>query len=200
MNDVLRREIKEMNADPDFVEFVMGRHGVIGATEIPFTMEKEVPAYQRKIQRWTKRDCGAMWRGYWQLIVSEWKTRRKIVLQRNLFTMEPQVLNLDRRRLDQGRWNAIFDVRNYFISIDQRPHMKILGLLFYPAQLEDTFKKEWSKRKDWFKDEKGAERLEKLQLFYRCHQDRIKEALRTRVPIYVKWESPSPVSSSVLSQ
>jgi hypothetical protein len=200
MDASLHKEIKEMNADPDFVEFVMGWHGVIGTTDTHFTTEKESPAYQRKIKRWTKRDCGTTWRGYWQLIVSEWKMRRKMVLQRNLFTMEPQVLNLDHRRLDQGRWDAILDLRNYFISIDQRPHMKILGLLVYPTQLEDTFKKEWSKRKDWFKDENGAERLENLQRFYRYNRARIHETLRTGIPFYAKWESASPVSPSVISR
>lgn len=199
MDAWLQKEIKGMNADPDFVEFVMGWHGVIGATAVPFTTEKESSAYQRKIKRWTQRDCGTMWRGYWQMIVSEWKSRRKVVLQRNPFTMEPQAFNLNHRRRDRGRWDAIFDLRNYFISIDQRPHMRLLGLLLYPAQLEDTFKKEWNERKDWFEDEKGPERLERLEHFYAHHHDRIIETLRTGIPFYAKWESASSVSPSVIS-
>ena len=78
--------------------------------------------------------------------------------------------------------------------------MGILRGLFYPGQLEDTFTKEWHERKDWFKDEKGAERLEKLQLFYRHNHARIQETLRTGTPFYAKWESSSPVSQSGVSR
>ncbi|MCI0426434.1 MAG: hypothetical protein L0Z46_00280 [Nitrospiraceae bacterium] len=195
MDATLRKEIEGMKADPDFVEFVMGWHGVIGATDVPFTTEKESAAYQKKIKRWTKRDCGSMWRVFWQMIVNEWKTRRKIVLQRNLFTMEPHAPNPNHRRRDERRWSAIYDLRNYFFTIDERPHMRLLGALFYPAQLEDTFTKEWHERKDWFKDEKGAERLENLQRFYKYNRTRIQETLRTGTPFYAKWEAASSINT-----
>ena len=52
-------------------------------------------------------------------------------------------------------WNAVFDLRNYFEKKSGRPHMGLLGRLFYPNENEDTFTKEWHERKDWFKDEKG---------------------------------------------
>jgi hypothetical protein len=199
MDATLRKEIKHMKADPDFVAFVMAWHGVIGATDVPFATENESPAYQKKIKRWTKRDCGNKWRGYWQKIVSEWKTRRKIVLQKNLFKMEPRGPNPNHRPRDEGRWSAIYDLRNYFITFDKRPHMGLLRALFYPGQLEDTFTKEWDDRKSWFKDEKGTERLEKLQLFYRYNRTRIQETLRTDTPFYEKWESASAVISSGIS-
>ena len=64
MDTSIRKEIENMKADPDFVEFVMAWHGVIGATEVPFTAEKESPAYQRRIKRWTQRDYGTEWRFY----------------------------------------------------------------------------------------------------------------------------------------
>jgi hypothetical protein len=201
MEDNLREDIEDMEADPDFVAFVMAWHGVTGATEVPFTVEKESAAYQKKIKRWTQRDCGTQWRCYWKVIVEEcWKVRRKMVLQRNLFRMEPRASNHNHRRRDEGRWNAIYDLRNYFISIDKRPHMGLLGALFYPDQLEDTFTKEWDERKSWFEKEKGAERLEKLQLFYTCHHDRIQETLRTGIPFYAIWESATPISPSVISR
>jgi hypothetical protein len=201
MDATLRKQMKNMKADPDFVAYVMAWHGVIGATDVPFTTENESPAYQRKIKRWTQRDWGTDWRLYWKVISNEcWKTRRRIVLQRNLFKMEPRGPNPKHRRRDEGRWSAIYDLRNYFITIDKRPHMGLLRALFYPGQLEDTFTKEWDERKSWFKDEKGAERLEKLQLFYRYNRARIQEALRTGIPFYAKWESPSPVSPPAISR
>jgi hypothetical protein len=196
MDAILRKEIEGMKADPDFVEFVMGWHGVIGATDVPFTTENESPAYQRKIKRWTQRDWGTEWRFYWKVISNEcWKTRRQIVLQKNLFTMEPRGPNPNHRRRNEAIWNAIFDLRNYFISIDTQPHMGLLGRLFYPNQNEDTFSGEWHERKDWFKDEKGAERLEQLERFYTHHHDRIIETLRTGIPFYAKWESASSIST-----
>jgi hypothetical protein len=200
MDDTLREEIENMKADPDFVALVMAWYGVIGATDVPFTAEKESPAYQRKLKRWTQRDFGTKWKCYWQVIVDEcWKTRRKMVLQRNLFRMEPRGPNPNHRRRNEGRWSAIFDLRNYFITIDKRPHMGLLGRLFYPNQQEVTFNAEWLERKDWFKNEKGTERLEKLALFYKHNRARIQETLRTDIPFYAKWESASPVGPSGVS-
>ena len=45
MDATARKAIEDMGADPIFVEFVMAWHGVIGATEVPFTAENESPAY-----------------------------------------------------------------------------------------------------------------------------------------------------------
>jgi hypothetical protein len=201
MDATLRKEIKKMKADPDFVAFVMAWHGVIGATEVPFTTENESQAYQRKIKRWTQRDWGTEWRWYWKVISNEcWKTRRQIVLQKNLFKMEPRGPNPNHRPRNEALWNAVFDLRNYFITIDARPHMGLLGRLFYPNQDEDTFSGERHERKDWFKGEKGLERLEQLERFYAHHHDRIIETLRTGISFYAKWESASPVSPSGVSR
>lgn len=190
METTLQEEIKALRADPDFIQFVMGWHGEIAATTaIPFAEETRSAAYQRKIQRWTRRDFGNRWKWYWKLILNDcWKARRNMVLQRNLFTLEPRGPNPAHRPRHEGRWNAIFDLRNYFMKLDKRPHMRLLGLLFYPDQEEDTFIKEWDRRKDWFKDENGAERLERLELFYKHNRERILETLRTGLPFYEKWE------------
>ena len=199
MDVTLRKEIEGMKADPDFVEFVMAWHGVIGATDVPFTTENESPAYQKKIKRWTQRDWGVEWQRYWKVILNEcWKKRRQIVLQKNLFRMEPRGPNPNHRRRNEALWNAIFDLRNYFLTIDARPHMALLGGLFCPNQNEETFSGEWHERKDWFKDEKGDERLERLKCFYAHHHDRIIETLRTGIPLYARWESASPVSPAVI--
>lgn len=197
MDATLRKEIEGMEADPDFVEFVMAWHGVIGATDVPFTTENESPAYQRKIKRWTQRDWGIEWRFYWKVISNEcWKTRRQIVLQKNLFKMEPRGPNPRHRRRNDALWNTVFDLRNYFIKNNARPHMGLLGRMFCPNQNEDTFSGEWHERKDWFKDKKGDECLEQLERFYTYHYDRIIETLRSGIPFYAKWESASPVSPS----
>jgi hypothetical protein len=167
-----------------------GGNGVIGATEAPFTAEKESAAYQKKIKRWTKDDFGTLWRFYWQVILNEcWKARRKIVLQRNLFKLEPLGPNPNHRPRNEAVWNTIFDLRNYFEEITGRPHMRLLGRLFYPNQDEVTFNAEWHLRKDWFKNENAAERLRQPQLFYTHNRARILETLRTRIPFYAKWES-----------
>jgi len=200
MDANIRKDIENLKADPDFVEFVMAWHGEIGVTETPFTTERESLAYQKKIKRWTKRDCGSAWKFYWGVIRDEcWKARRKLVLRRNLFRLEPCGPNPNHRPQNERRWNAIFDFRQYFIKIDRRPHMRLLGLLFYPDQDEDTFLKEWTRRKQRFKEENGVERLEQLALFYQHNRARIVETLRTRIPFYAKWESASPVNLSLIS-
>ena len=71
--------------------------------------------------------------------------------------------------------------------------MGLLGRLFYPNQQKVTFNAEWYERKDWFEKENGAERLEKLQLFYTYHHDQIQETLQTGIPFYAKWESASSI-------
>jgi hypothetical protein len=187
----IRTDIEKIGGDPDFVEFIMAWHGEIGATtSVPFAGEIQAEAYQKKIKRWTQRDFGTNWKFYWKVIWGEcWNARRKIVLRRNLFKLEPRVTQAAHRPRNEGRWNAVFDLRNYFIKIDGRPHMRLVGLLFYPDQDEDTFIKEWERRKDWFKDENGAERLDQLEGFYAHNRVRILETLRTGIPFYAKWES-----------
>ncbi|MDP2383716.1 MAG: hypothetical protein Q8N00_13035 [Nitrospirota bacterium] len=197
MDVTLRKEIEAMKADPDFVELVMAWHGVIGATDVPFTAEKESPTYQRKIKRWVQRDYGAQWKPYWKVILNEsWKARRQIVLKRNLFKIQPHAPSPNHRRRNEALWSAVFDLRNYFEKISGRSHMGLLGRLFYPNQQEVTFNAEWHERKDWFKDEKGAERLNQLEFFYKHYRARILETLRTGIPFYAKWESASPVGPS----
>lgn len=198
MEPVIRLKIEKLEADPDLVEFVMAWHGEIGTTEVPFTAEKESRAYQRKINRWTRRDFGAKWEFYWKVILNEcWKERRNLVLRRNLFRMEPRRPNPAHRPRNHERWNAICDLRNYFEKVTGQPQMELLRDLFYPNQEEATFNDEWEKRKDWFKDENGAERLKQLELFYKHNRARILETLRTGLPFYAKWESGSaPVGRS----
>ncbi len=200
MDDTLRKEIKGMKAEPDFVEFVMAWHGVIGGTDVDLTAEKESAAYQRKIKRWTQRDCGTKWQFYWRVISNDCcKARRQIVLQKHLFKMEPRGPNPNHRRRNEAIWSAVFDLRNYFEKKSGRPHMGLIGRLFFPKEQEVTFHGEWQERKDWFKDEKGDERLESLELFYSHHHDRIIETLRTGIPFYAKWESVVSVNSSDVS-
>jgi hypothetical protein len=196
MDVSIREEIKKLKADPDFVELVMAWHGEIGATtHVPFAQETQSAAHQKKIKRWTRRDFGTKWKFYWKVILNEcWNGRRKMVLQRNLFRLEPCGPNPNHCPRNEGRWTAICDLRHYFTKVTDRPQMRLLGQLFYPDQEEDTFITEWNRRKDWFKDENGAERLQKLELFYRYNREKIRETLRTGVPLYAKWESnPNPV-------
>jgi hypothetical protein len=195
MDSAIRKEIEERGADPDFVRFVLAWHGVIGATDVPFTAEKESPTYQKKIKRLTQKDFGTKWRFYWNLILNDcWKMYRKMVLQRNLFKMEPKGTNPPHKRRNEALWNAVFDLRNYFQPMNEhkRPPMRLLAALL--DQDEETFHEEWYKRKDWFEDENGAERLQRLKLFFQYNRERILESLRTGVPIYAKWGSnPDPV-------
>lgn len=203
MDAIIRKEIEKIKADPDFIEFVMAWHGEIGATtEAPFAEETQSDAYQKKTKRWTLRDFGTEGKFYWKVILNEcWKARRKMVLVRNLFRLEPRAVNPNHRPPNEGRWSAIFDLRNYFTKVTRRPQMRLLGQLFYPDQEEDTFVKEWNRRKEWFHDEKGDERLARLELFYRSNHERIRETLRTGVPFYAKWESkpvvPPPVRPEI---
>ncbi len=199
MDATIRKEIEDIKADPDFVEFVLAWHGEIGATtDVPFAAEQQSPAYQKKIKRWTQRDFGVQWRFYWRVIRDEcWKARRRMVRQRYLFKMEPRGANPNHRPRKEGRWSAIFDLRNYFEKMTGRPHMGLLGRLFYPNQDEVTFNAEWHNRQAWFKDENEMDRLEQLELFYKHNRARILETLRTRIPFYAKWESvTSPMGPS----
>src|SRR5215831_9480533 len=127
MDISLRKEIEKTKADPEFVEFVMAWHGVIGATtDVPFAEETQSTAYQKKIKRWTKRDFGTKWKFYWKVILHEcWKLRREMVLERNLFKLEPRGANPSHRPRNEGRWSAIFDLRNYFTKMTGRPQMRL---------------------------------------------------------------------------
>jgi hypothetical protein len=165
-------------------------HGDIGAAEVPFTVEKDSPSYQKKLMRWTRRDFGADWKFYWRVILYDClKVQRKMVLRRNLFTLEPRGQNPDHRPRNNARWNAIFDLRAYFEKTTGEPCMDLLRRIFYPNMKEKTFEKEWEKRQNWFKDKNKADRLGQRERFYQHNHTRILETLQTGLPFYVKWES-----------
>jgi hypothetical protein len=190
MEHSIRQELESLKADPDFVLLVMAWHGEIGASEVPFTAEKESAAYQKKIKRWTQRDCGTGWKFYWQVILNDClKLRRRITLRRHLFKMEPLASNPAKGPRNRDRWNAIFDLRNYLLEVTGKPQMALLGRLFYPNQNEMTFNKEWDKRKRLFEKEEGDVRLRNLRAFYTQNRDRILETLRTGIPFYAQWET-----------
>ena len=116
-----------------------------------------------------------------------------MLLRRNLFKMEPRGLNPPHKRRNEALWNAVFDLRNYFTQVSQRPHMGLLARLL--DQNEDTFNGEWRKRKHWFKDEKGSERLQRLELFIGTIVKEFAKLSGQGIPLYAKWESkPSRVS------
>src|SRR5262245_49230663 len=128
MDVSIRKDIEKIKADPDLVEFVMAWHGEFGATtHLPFAEETQSKAYQKKIKRWTRRDFGTNWKFYWKVILNEcWKVRRRMVVERNLFRLEPLGANRPHRPPNEGRWSAIFDLRNYITKVTGRPHMRLL--------------------------------------------------------------------------
>jgi len=103
--------------------------------------------------------------------------------------MEPVSSNPAKGPRNRDLWDAIFDLRNYFLEVTGRHQMALLGRLFYPNQNEMTFTKEWDRRKRWFEKEEGDLRLRDLKAFYAQNRERILETLRTGVPYYAKWES-----------
>jgi hypothetical protein len=190
MDTTIQQEIVNLKGEYDFVQFVRAWHGDIGAAEMPFTAEKDSPSYQKRLKRCTRRDFGADWKFYWRVILYDClKMQRKMVLRRNLFTLEPRGQNPNHRPRKDARWNAIFDLRTYFEKTSGEPCMGLLNRIFYPKMKEKTFEKEWDKRQGWFKDEKKTERLEELERFYQQNRTRILETLRTGLPFYAKWES-----------
>ncbi len=191
MTEDLVGQIQPTGADPWFVKFVFAWHGLIGMSETPFTTEKESATFQRRMKRWVQRDYGREWQFYWRVIRDEcWKARRKIVLQRGLFKMEPRGPLARTRQRSEATWTAVFDVRQYFIAVTGRPQMRLLGQLVFPNQDEAQFNNEWYRRKDVFKHFDAAARLAQLQMFFRQNHARVLEALRTYVPLYIKASTP----------
>jgi hypothetical protein len=192
MGPAIQEEIKNLKGDCHFVQFVRAWHGDIGTTEVPFTSEKDSPSYQKKLMRWTRRDFGDNSKFFWRVILYDClKMRRKTVLRRNLFKLEPIGPKLKHRPRNEARWNAAFDLRSYFEKKTGQPCMALLRRIFYPKMKERRFEKEWEKRQGWFEEEDKADRLEQLESFYRHNQARILETLRTGIPFYAKWESLS---------
>jgi hypothetical protein len=160
----LKKKIQVTGADPWFVEFVLAWHGLVGMSETPFTTEKEPATYQKRLKRWVQRDYGRDWRWYWRVIRDEcWKARRRIVLRRGLFKLEPRGTLTGPRQRSEAIWNAVFDLRHYFTALTGRPQMGLLGKLFFPNQDEAQFHNEWYRRKDSFKDANGSERLKRFK-------------------------------------
>lgn len=190
MDSTIQQEIENLKCDYHFVQFVRAWHGDTDTAEVPFTSEKDSPSYQKKLMRWVRRDFGDDWKFYWRVILYDClKVKRKMVLRRSLFKLEPIGQNPKHRPRNDARWNAIFDLQNYFEKMSGQTSMGLLGRIFYPKMKEKTFEKEWEMRRKWFKDENKADRLVQLESFYQRNWTRILETLRTGIPFYAKWES-----------
>ena len=103
--------------------------------------------------------------------------------------MEPRGSMTRTRERSEAIWNAVFDLRKYFMTMTGRPHMGLVGQLVYPKQDEGTFQNEWYRRKDEFKDADAWERVAALQTFFWQNHARVLETLQSGIPFYAKWES-----------
>jgi len=194
LSDSLRKEIVSIAGDPDFVEFVLAWHGVIESELVRFTDETPSQTIIRRTKRRLLRVWGKMHHTEWKDIRDVWHRRKKLILHKTLFRLEPQAEHPPHRPRDESKWRAVCDLRNYFTGVAGRPRMELirqaLGLdgVYWTFA---TFNQEWQRRKAWFGQTEAVDRLAKLETFYSTHHARILETLQTAIPLYERHSQNS---------
>lgn len=198
LSDSLRKEIVSIGGDPDFVEFVLAWHGVNESELVRFT--DETPS--QTIIRRTKRRLGKVWGNMqhqeWKDILDVWRRRRKLLLHKTLFRLEPQAEHPPHRPRKESKWITVCDLRNYFKGVTGRQQMQLirraLGLdgVYWTFA---TFNLEWQRRKAWFDETEAVDRLAKLEAFYTTNHDRVLETLQTGIPLYERNSQYSQVKA-----
>lgn len=179
-----REEIFSVGGDPDFVEFVLAWHGVIGGEQIPFDVRSPSQTVIRRTKRRLNRYWGKIDAGEWKKILCAWRDRPKARLQKTLFKLEPKTDNPPHRPRDEGKWTAVCDLRNYFKGVTGHFEMSLIQECLGLERDYSTFNPEWERRKSWFDETEANTRLEQLTTFYHSHRDSICESLQTGIPLY----------------
>lgn len=187
----LAKELPE--ADPKFVEFLMAWNGLVGEESVPCMVNNYEATYLKRIKRWVQRDYGPAWKPWWKLVLQEClQARGKIVLRRNLFRLEPVGPSPPHRPRDIALWTTAYDLQHYFVRLQCLHPIKVMGMVLFPEKHAWAVHSEWTKRKEWFDEHIGPDRISGLLDFYRTHRERIHETLRTKIPMYSRWETPNP--------
>ena len=191
----VRHEIVSFGGDPDFVEFVLAWHGLIGAELIRFTDDQPTQTMIRRTKRRLQKVWGARYHQEWKEILGEWRKRPKLILHKTLFRLEPQPPSPSHRPRNESKWMAVCDVRNYFTEITGRPNMRLIQEIMGLGRAYGTFNPEWARRKDWFGEIEAAERLKRLKVFFAANHSRILGTLKTGLPFYEQRAQQSPVQT-----
>ena len=195
LSEKRRKKILSFAGDPDFVEFVLAWHGVIGSEPVRFTDDKPSQTIIRRTKRRLQKVWGAVHHQEWKEILNEWRKRPKLILQKSLFRLEPQPEHPPHRPRNESMWTAVCDLRNYFTGVTGRPKMRLIQEIMGLGSEYSKFNPEWQRRTLWFDEKVAAERLERLGKFYSLNHDRILETLTTGIPLYEQWSGKSPTQT-----
>jgi hypothetical protein len=193
----LKEELKRISAEPQFVWFLLAWDGLIDIEPIGPAKTSRPGAYQNRIKRQVQKDFAENWKPYWHEVIQEgWKEQNKIVLTKSLFWMQPVAQN---RSVGMPRkenlWTFVFDLRNYFCRCNGKFNMRVIALLLRILLNEKRWtyyylNSEFSKRRRWFSDIAGEERINTLLKFYNFpgNKEKIKETLRLKIPLYERFK------------
>lgn len=180
----LRNEIVGIGGEPDFVEFVLAWHGMIGSGRQPFTDERPTVTVIKRIKRRLQKIKGKDLGQEWKAIRYEWRRRPKLILRRTLFKLEPLPENPSHRPRQEAQWKAVCDLRAYFLQANGQPKMELIRGIIRFSGVYWEFNAEWQRRKSWFSEAETADRLERLTTFFTYNHNRVIESLRKGTPLY----------------
>lgn len=202
LSDKLRQQVLGMDADPDFVDFVLGWYGLLEWQKIPPpTWPYWSRATQLKKQRQLKQQHGATWRTEWERMKAEAKAHQKVMkVEANLFALAPEAGKVGHQPIKSNFWFAMSDIQRYFRRVCGKPRWALVSKILFPRP--DGFvgpeyaTAEYAKRKTYLKQFDDEERLDKVMAFYKAFKPVILDVLNTRTPI---WAAPHRAKAQVIA-
>lgn len=194
-NADVRKRIRALSGDPDFVEFILGWYGLLPmdplVTERASLSTRTWPYWstsqQRKVKRDLQRRHGSNWREKWKEAQTRARTYEPPRLKAGLFSIDVQGRNPAHGPFRWKFWLAVCDVKNYFTRIAKRPHWDVLAEVFFPGHTFVNAQAEWAKRKGRLSKIDHERNLRRVLCFYETYKPVILEVLKSGVPI---WASP----------
>ena len=191
----VRDRVSGIGGNPDFVDFLLGWYGLLrmdpSVKEMALLRTKTWPYWsssrQRQVKRELKRDYGRRWKKKWEKIQALARSYEPPKFKGGLFSIDPRGPNPPHGPFRWNFWLAVWDTKNYFTRIANRPHWDLIAEVFFPEQAFGYAQAEWAKRKARFAKLDHEESLNQVLSFYGRLEPVIMEVLKSGIPM---WASP----------
>ena len=195
LEDRVRREIRLIGGDPDFVEFLLGWYNCLSdplreTRPLPFTTWRYwTTSRQKNKKRELQKQFPKDWKQQWKKIQAQAKSYVPPTFQSGLFSIDLIGPTPAHAPFARNYWLAVCDVKAYFTKVAKRPHWHLIQHILFPGKTATYAQSEWARRKKQFAHFDNAFRLNRLVRFYSRYQPVIAKVLQTRIPI---WATPHP--------
>ena len=179
MDENTSNNLEKINADSEFVEFVLEYDGLKNSREVDVIQaidKKKKEGQWKKIKRRLKKTYGEGWKDRWQDMKKQMKGLEKAKQRVGVFGTDQ--LEPKRKKPKATIWKTVFILRVYFIELTGRPNWKLIADILAPYYKEETLTYSdlsswWFHRKGDFKDWDGKTFYGSIHSFYIKHKNDI---------------------------